>query len=755
MAAGPIALAAAVWGSSRIAVALGLASSWWTMLALIAASAEVVCAGALLFPPQCRSPIQQARSAWRENREGIRQICDAFLLSASVSMLMFLSAGAAGRTSAWLYVLAVQSLAVGLFAAISRLPGPWLWLVRAAAGAEFVATAAVAAFPHSPVTTVVEPVLGAAGWTVLIVAVSRIAALPSPGRPAARADQPGATEQAGPAGQAGRDTSATFTSADADHAPDSRHRRAGRGHKLITSAVLGVSTAASLLVTMSGRTRIAIAPVALLLISLAAFCLHEVVRSRQQSELVSRLASLAATDPLTGLGNRRALAAAMAGLYRRGGEDLSVLTIDLDNFKMINTLLGHQAGDRLLIEVARSITTACSAYSAQAFRLGGDEFAVMVEGTPGQASQLAHGLIEQINGVAATVPGASRVDVSASIGIAHHCPDPPAQRGDPAGQRLPPDRTGGSDSGLDQGLGDLTRSGHAMRAAKAAGRAQVLAYSADMAKDQTRHDRLERQLRRAIASDEVRLHLQPIISLPEMRMVGMESLARWTDQEFGPVSPVEFIAIAEDSGLIVELGLQLARRSMELSLSTGAHAAGLVGGVNVSPAQLRSPTFVSGMASLLAETGVRPEQFVLEVTESIRIEEDDPALAAIWKLSETGMPVAIDDFGTGYASLTLISTLPAKILKLDRSITQKLHDQRGMAIARCVTDMARALEIDVVAEGVETAEHLQLVRGLGVGFGQGWLFERAVPPEQFSQFVCDPDLVLRHLPSTLLQPAPG
>ena len=226
------------------------------------------------------------------------------------------------------------------------------------------------------------------------------------------------------------------------------------------------------------------------------------------------------------------------------------------------------------------------------------------------------------------------------------------------------------------------------------------------------------------------------------------------DDELGPVGPDEFIPVAEDCGLIVELGLQLARRSMEAALLSGSHAAGLVGGCNVSPTQLRHPEYVSQLAALLAEMHFHAAQFVLEVTESVQIEADDPAVSALWSLSEMGFPIAIDDFGTGYSSLSLISRLPARILKLDRSLTQQLCEPRGLAVARCVTEMARALDVDVVAEGIETVEQLHLAHSLGIGFGQGWLFSRAVPLDRLTELVTEPRQVLAHLPEELIAPSP-
>lgn len=479
--------------------------------------------------------------------------------------------------------------------------------------------------------------------------------------------------------------------------------------------------------------------------ALVSVLVRKLVADRDESASRRALVEQAATDPLTGLGNRRALDAALAELFGPAREAVNFLTVDLDNFKFVNTLLGHQVGDQLLQRVAATISSVCGD-DAFAFRLGGDEFALLTRGSESDATLLGAHLIEEVDRATQVIPGVTRVNVSASVGVAH-CP----AAGDPVAQEGGVPEAAGDP--VAQGFAALARSGEAMRAAKDAGRARVMVYDQTLARQHNRHLVLERRLRRAVRQGGVELAYQPIISLPEMRMVGVESLARWVDEEIGPVGPDEFIPVAEDCGLIVELGLQLARRSMEGAVASGSHAAGLVGGYNVSPTQLRHPGYVPMLSDLLRELAFNPAQFVLEVTESVQIEADDPAVAALWKLSELGFPIAIDDFGTGYSSLSLLSRLPAKILKLDRSLTQQLHEPRGLAIARCVTQMARALDVDVVAEGIETPEQLFLVRSLGIGFGQGWLFSKAVPLERFSEFVTYPRLVLAHLPAELTEPS--
>ncbi|MFI7587956.1 putative bifunctional diguanylate cyclase/phosphodiesterase [Spongisporangium articulatum] len=487
-----------------------------------------------------------------------------------------------------------------------------------------------------------------------------------------------------------------------------------------TSIGLGALSATILLATFGGD-RLHAFDGGIVLLTLASLWWRESLRLRTYADLVQKLSALATTDPLTGLGNRRALAAAIEHDLL-GGHSVTVITVDLDHFKDVNTLLGHHAGDDLLAAVADALRREGGAL--RTFRLGGDEFAVLAIGTFAKAVELGHRLLARVNDVARSLPGTGQVDLSASAGIAHR----------PAGSPELPDA-----------VLLLNRSGEAMRAAKSSGRDRMVTFDDGLARRQHRLDAVERRLRAAVADDGVALHVQPVVDLQRLEMVGGEMLARWFDDELGFVPPDEFIPVAEDRGLIVELGLQLTRRAMSLWQDSGAAARGLSGGINISVAQLRRPGFAAQVADLLDELELEPGRIVLEVTESLQIEDDDPAVGALWQLSDLGLSVAMDDFGTGFASLGLLTRLPLRVLKLDRSLTSQLGDARGSAVARAVTEMAHALGIDVVAEGIETAEQLAAAQALGVGFGQGWLFEKAVPPERFTELMREPDWVRRQV----------
>jgi diguanylate cyclase (GGDEF)-like protein len=699
------ALAAALWGAGQLVAATrdrvhAPGEPWWSV-----AVAALALAGAALLPPRTPERLGHTRLA-----------AETVLLGSAFSLLFWnLQAPPPGTPLPELggaftvVVLDGALVAMLLLVAVrDRARG----VLIASLGAALYATGdahQVAEHLSGPPPDWPETLLGCTGWLVLCAGL--------------------------------------LTRAADRHAPDPTDRQPpAELRRLIVSTVvpLALAVAASTVFTVRGLdTR----PTHLALTGafVTAALGREVVRGFQQNRLVRMLAQQAATDPMTGLGNRRALTSALEDLHADPHRESSVLTIDLDGFKDINSLLGHRTGDALLVAVAAELDRQCRTAGAAAFRLGGDEFAVVVAGPPEAAEALADRLLTAMPEAVAAVPGTGRVDVSASIGIAHRDPD----------GRTAPDAaaaTGGDGAhdpatapdGVDDLMAPLTRSGEAMRAAKAAGRARVMTYGTPMARRRSRAAAIERRLRRRVADGEgLEINLQPVISLGEMRMTGMESLARWgEDPELGAVSPAEFIPIAEDTGLILELGRQLLRRTLVTCQAVGAREAGLVTGVNISPLQLRSPGFVRQFGDLLDELRWPPHQFVVEITESVHIEHDDPAVPAILGLADLGLVIAIDDFGAGYSSLNYLNQLPVRILKLDRSITQRLAEPRGLAIARCVTEMARELGIDVVAEGIETPEHLAAVRRISVGFGQGWLFSRAVPPERFAEFVKDPRLAL-------------
>jgi EAL domain-containing protein (putative c-di-GMP-specific phosphodiesterase class I) len=272
----------------------------------------------------------------------------------------------------------------------------------------------------------------------------------------------------------------------------------------------------------------------------------------------------------------------------------------------------------------------------------------------------------------------------------------------------------------------LELSGEAMRVSKALGRGRVTHYTDQMAQDAGRRSAVERRLRELVADGGADVHFQPVIHVSTGSVVGVEALARWQDDELGQVPPLEFIGIAENTGLMPELGLQLLRSALHGFVASGACARGLTMGVNLSTLQLRMPGFAATVVAMAQSCGVPFGHLVAEVTESVLLADGDPAVAAVHELADAGMPIALDDFGTGYSSLAYLHRLPVAVLKIDRVMTSSMGTPRGLAIARSVADMGAALGVDVVVEGVETTAEAGLVASLGVPYAQGWLYAPAM-----------------------------
>jgi EAL domain-containing protein (putative c-di-GMP-specific phosphodiesterase class I) len=231
-----------------------------------------------------------------------------------------------------------------------------------------------------------------------------------------------------------------------------------------------------------------------------------------------------------------------------------------------------------------------------------------------------------------------------------------------------------------------------------------------------------------VADGGIELHYQPIVELDGGRLSGVEALARWTDAELGAVAPEEFIAVAEDSGLVVELGEFVLHQAVQQAMAAGLPAAGVRVSCNVSPLQLRVPGFHRVVEGALAASRMPPGCVVVEVTEAALVEEEGMAVRTLHRLVDLGVTVAIDDFGTGYSALGYLRRLPAQILKIDKSLTSSLLEEpRARAIARKVTELGGDIGLSVVVEGVESLEVADLVRGMGADYGQGSLFGRARP----------------------------
>jgi diguanylate cyclase (GGDEF)-like protein/PAS domain S-box-containing protein len=413
-------------------------------------------------------------------------------------------------------------------------------------------------------------------------------------------------------------------------------------------------------------------------------------------------------DPLTSLPNRVLFLDCLRQALARPGARVAVLLLDLDNFKLVNDTAGHAAGDELLIEIAQRLANAIRPGDRIA-RLGGDEFVVMLEQVPDEttAVRVAKRIVAVFE--APFDPGIGEHFASASIGIAIADPE----------KSLPASLIRDADL--------------AMYQAKGRGPGHIEVFNTVMRARTVTRLSLENDLRRAIDRDELRVAYQPIVSLGDGAIVAVEALLRWEHPKRGLLEPAKFIPIAEQSGLIEPIG----RWVLDTACAQAAHwraerpdSRPLRLSVNLSVRQLARRDLVETVAHTLASTGLEPTSLCLEITESVLLQEAEAASETIRRVAELGVTFALDDFGTGYSSLAYLSDLPIDCLKMDRSFVQALvSDTRSMAIATAIVQMARALSIVVVGEGVETAAQAEALRGLHCGFAQGFHFHRPVPAE--------------------------
>jgi diguanylate cyclase (GGDEF)-like protein/PAS domain S-box-containing protein len=441
----------------------------------------------------------------------------------------------------------------------------------------------------------------------------------------------------------------------------------------------------------------------------------------ERKELEDRLKHQALHDALTGLPNRtlftdrlgHALTRSEAGRGERPGS-VAVLFLDLDNFKIVNDSLGHEAGDRLLVEMARRIS-GCLRMGDTAARLGGDEFTVLLEGARDteEAEDAARNVAERI-AEALEIPfvlGEQEVFVTSSIGIA----------------ALSPREEDGPE-------GLLRDADAAMYRAKQSGKSRYQLFDDSMNAVALDRLNLENDLRRALERGEYRLHYQPTMSLETGRITGVEALLRWEHPERGLVLPGEFIPIAEETGLIIPLGRwvlrEACRQVMEWgeTLPAGYPARTLAVSVNLSAKQFMQEDLTRDIVRALEETGLPPERLILEITESVVMEDASMTAEVMRGLKALGVRISVDDFGTGYSSLAYLERFPADYLKIDRSFVEGLgRGPESTAIISAMVNLSRDLGLGVVAEGIETADQLERLKTLGCELGQGYYFAKPLP----------------------------
>jgi diguanylate cyclase (GGDEF)-like protein/PAS domain S-box-containing protein len=433
-------------------------------------------------------------------------------------------------------------------------------------------------------------------------------------------------------------------------------------------------------------------------------------------------------DPMTRLPNRLLfldrLSRVIAHRRRHPDSLFAVLFLDLDGFKLVNDSLGHAAGDQLLIEVARRLEKSLRCTDAllrldESFtiaRLGGDEFAIVLSDlkVPSDAARVAERLLLEF-----TRPfqiNDTELFSSMSIGIAP------------------------STLGYEDPADYLRDADTAMYQAKALGKGRYEVFDANMRDLMIRRLTVENDLRHAVERNELRNFYQPIVLLESGRIVGFEALLRWQHPTRGLVEPKEFIPIAEETGMIRELGwwaLTEACRQMgrwrELELASEHFSVS----VNLSVKQFVDPSFGVKLAGLLVEHNVVPGTLKLELTESSIMNDSTTAVATLTFLKSLGVRLAIDDFGTGYSSLSYLNQFPLDTLKIDRSFTEAMRKEGKDMIAKTIMPLAQHLGLEVVAEGIETAEQAELLRELHCEFGQGFLYSRPVDAEHAQQLLVD------------------
>ncbi|WP_223461453.1 putative bifunctional diguanylate cyclase/phosphodiesterase [Pseudomonas sp. GL-RE-19] len=417
-----------------------------------------------------------------------------------------------------------------------------------------------------------------------------------------------------------------------------------------------------------------------------------------------RIERLAYTDNLTNLGNRPAFIRNLDERFARDSDaPISLLLVDIDNFKRINDSLGHQTGDKLLISLARRLRNSLIPSGSLA-RFASNEFAVLLDNSDLTVGQ------QVANQLLATLDKPMFVDnqlisVTGSVGLA--CA--PLHGRDP--QTL------------------MRNAGLALHKAKANGKHQVQVFTEALNAEASYKLFVENNLRRALTQNELDVFYQPKLCLRSGRLLGMEALLRWDHPEKGMIRPDQFISVAEETGLIIPIGKWIARQACRMSKAlTAAGLGNLQVAINLSPKQFSDPDLVASIANILKEEALPAQLLELELTEGLLLEATEDTHLQLDQLKRLGLTLAMDDFGTGYSSLSYLKKFPIDIIKIDRSFIHEIPDnQDDMEITSAVIAMAHNLKLKVVAEGIETAEQLSFLRRHRCDVGQGYLFDRPIP----------------------------
>ncbi|HWA16955.1 MAG TPA: EAL domain-containing protein, partial [Gemmatimonadales bacterium] len=437
----------------------------------------------------------------------------------------------------------------------------------------------------------------------------------------------------------------------------------------------------------------------------------------ERKRLESQLMHQAFHDPLTGLANRalfRDRVSHALDRARRQGASVSVLYLDLDDFKQVNDTLGHAEGDRLLVVAAERFRV-CGRAGDTVARLGGDEFALLIEdsGTTG-----LKGLVDRLTEAMERpfLLGGNEVVVNMSIGVAT--------------------------ASVEDGADDLLRNADmAMYTAKRRGKGRTETYQAHMVTDVKHRLAMEEALRGAIERDELYLVYQPIFSLQDGGLEGVEALVRWSHPQFGHLLPQHFVPLAEETGLIVRMGrwvLREACRQIQEWRADHPDSRFRVS-VNISGRQLSELDLVRETRDALRSSGVDPSAVMLEITENILMQQSGSVLSQLQELKAIGVQLAIDDFGTGVSSLSYLQRFPIDLIKIARPFVEDVAaGVDKSALARAIIGLADTLRLRTSAEGVETPEQCAALRALGCGMGQGYYFSPPLPAADITRLLSQP-----------------
>lgn len=436
----------------------------------------------------------------------------------------------------------------------------------------------------------------------------------------------------------------------------------------------------------------------------ALFALRTTARERAWDEAHGKLKKTVLQDTLTGLGNRLQLRSSLEAQLLRAGRArcTALLFVDLDRFKAINDSLGHAAGDALLIQVANRLREAAPDQSLVC-RIGGDEFVVLAPAEDSESAQSAgEALLTRLRPPYEV--GGHLLRCTASIGVVF------------------------AEPGKD--LDDLIRTAdQAMYRAKQLGKDRVQLFDSAVLEKINSRWRLEADLRTCVEENAIEIVFQPILMVERGRIEGFEALARWNHPSLGQVPPLEFIPLAEDTGLILKLGAQVLEKACrQVAEWNKVWETSLTVSVNVSPRQFAESGFVAFVISTLEGSGLSPSLLRLEITESALLVHESPVHQVLSQLRDYGVHISLDDFGTGYSSLSFLLNLPVDEVKVDRSFVSHMsHDPRRRELVRTVIQLGQSLGKRVVAEGVETEQELAELECMGCECAQGWLISRPLP----------------------------